>query len=29
MMRRQKREGNHSLPQNKLVQDAEGKEENV
>jgi gas vesicle protein len=28
MMGRQKRDGNHSPPQNKLVQDSEGKEEN-
>jgi hypothetical protein len=28
MMGRQKRDGNHSPPQNKLVQDAEGNEEN-
>jgi hypothetical protein len=28
MMGRQKREGNHSPPQNKLVQDSEGNEEN-
>jgi hypothetical protein len=28
MMRRQKRDGNHSPPKNKLVQDSEGNEEN-
>jgi hypothetical protein len=27
-MRRRKRDGNHSPPQNKLVQDSEGNEEN-
>jgi hypothetical protein len=27
-MGRQKRDGNHSLPQNKSVQDSEGNEEN-
>jgi hypothetical protein len=27
-MGRQKREGNHSIPQNKLIQDSEGNEEN-
>jgi hypothetical protein len=27
-MGRQKRDGNHSLPKNKLVQDSEGNEEN-
>jgi hypothetical protein len=28
MMGRQKRDGNHSPPQNKLVQDSEGSEQN-
>jgi hypothetical protein len=28
-MGRQKRDGNHSLPQNKLTQDSEGNEENA
>jgi hypothetical protein len=28
MMGKQKRDGNHSTPQNKLVQDSEGNEEN-
>jgi hypothetical protein len=28
MMGRRKREGNHSTPKNKLVQDSEGNEEN-
>jgi hypothetical protein len=27
-MGRQKRDGNHSLPQNKLIQDSKGNEEN-